>query len=300
VGFRLLADGPAVIGQIFVIGTARSGTTWLGNLLGSHPFVAAVLAPEHHGIHESHLFDHTRYILQGRMSCAEFVRQYAAEDYFRLTGITHAELCDGAPADDAVGFFTRLMELYARSQSARWWLEKTPKHAIYVDEIVRRFPDARFVVIRRSMEDTLLSQLARFPKPGAGRVVQVAEKAFRYASDMRAIKRLERLAVPRVLAVTYEDLVRDLEGESRRLQAFLGLPYHPLESRFEPASSFGSEGRPKPPLRRLDRAIVAACSVTLRFVPFGLLVRLRQARDKSQAVEIPKFALVAPRGDLPA
>ena len=46
-------------------------------------------------------------------------------------------------------------------------------------------------MIRRAIEPTLLSQLAKYPKPSAARVVQVTEKAFRYASDMRAIGRLD-------------------------------------------------------------------------------------------------------------
>jgi hypothetical protein len=284
-------------GQIFVIGTARSGTTWLGNLLGSHPLIAAVMAPEHHGVHESHLFDHTRYVLRGTMSCDEFFRRYAAEDYFRLTGVERADLCTGQSTNDAVGFFTQLMEIFAKRRGANAWLEKTPKHAIYFDEIVERFPEARFVVIRRSMQETLLSQLAKYARPDAPRFVQIAEKVFRYVSDMRAIRRLERLAAPRVASVRYEDLARETEAESRRLQAFLGLPYSPLASAYEADSSFRRETSRRSGLTWLDRAVVAICAVLFWTVPFRALVAVRRRRDRAQATHIPKFDVISPRLD---
>src|SRR5439155_24638294 len=126
-----------------------------------------------------------------------------------------ADLCSGAPGNAAVGFFSMLMETVAKRRAARAWLEKTPKHAIYFDEIAARFPAARFLVIRRAMEPTLLSQLAKYARPGAPRFVQVAEKVFRYTSDMRAIRRLERLDPSRVVSVTYEDLAHDTDAELR-------------------------------------------------------------------------------------
>src|SRR3954471_10834777 len=68
---------------VFVVGTARAGTTWLGNLLASHTQVAAVTCPEHHGMVESHLLDYTRYALPGTLTAQEFMAGYSGEDYLR-------------------------------------------------------------------------------------------------------------------------------------------------------------------------------------------------------------------------
>jgi|SRR5579862_1874372 len=281
-------------GRIFVLGTARSGTTWLGNLLGSHPAIAAVMAPEHHGVHESHLLDHTRFAIPGRMPCGEFGRRYAPEDYFRLTGLDVSDVCGSATEVDALDYFELLMDAFARSRDAGWWLEKTPKHTIYVDELLRRFPTARFVVIRRSLHQTLVSQLGKYAKPGARRTVQVAEKAFRYQSDMRALDRLERTVPDRVTTVQYEALVADTDAECRRLLSELGLPDARLVSAYPASSSSG-----EPNARRLsawDRTVVAAVAAAVRPVPFSLIVWIRRRRDRWQAHTVPKYARIPHAG----
>ncbi len=38
---------------VFIIGTNRSGTTWVGNLLAAHSDVAAIVHEKHKEIHES-------------------------------------------------------------------------------------------------------------------------------------------------------------------------------------------------------------------------------------------------------
>jgi hypothetical protein len=188
---------------LFVLGTARSGTTWLANLLVSHPSITGLTAVEHHGIHESHLLDHTRYVLPGTMTCDAFVSRYAAEDYFALSRISPAELCAAAPpTGDAVTFFAALMGLVARREGARYWLEKTPKHAIYFETLLERFPTARFVIIERGFEATIASQLAKYARPGSGPLRRRLEKVFRYESDMRALRAVEVRAAGRAVRVS--------------------------------------------------------------------------------------------------
>src|SRR3954453_14062117 len=101
---------------IFVLGTARSGTTWLGNLLIDHPQVAGVAALEHHGMVESHLFDHTRYAMPGVMTAGEFLARYSTEDYFRAMGTRpDANPLSGIPGSHNVAFWFRvLMDSVAR------------------------------------------------------------------------------------------------------------------------------------------------------------------------------------------
>jgi hypothetical protein len=287
----------SAIGQIFVLGTARSGTTWLANLLGSHPSIAAVTAPEHHGVHESHVLDHTRYAIPGRIPCAEFGRRYAPEDYFLLTGLELTDVCSGTADVDAVDYFQLLMDAFARRNGASWWLEKTPKHTIYVDDLLDRFPSAKFVVIRRSARDTLVSQLGKYAKPGARRTVQVAEKGFRYESDMRALTRLQRVAPDRVISVLYEDLLSDSDRECSRILRELGIPEARLRSGFPASSSLvGGRGRPLSPW---DQIVAAISVAVVRPLPFSLLVYIRRRRDRSQAHTVPKYSRTR-RDGLPA
>src|SRR5690348_5527303 len=101
------------IKPIFVMGTARSGTTWLANLLASHPLIAAVAADEHHGVVESHLLDHTRFALPGVISVRSFLDRYQGEDYFRVMDLSPHE-CERQIRDpaDAIALFTSIMDMY--------------------------------------------------------------------------------------------------------------------------------------------------------------------------------------------
>jgi hypothetical protein len=225
------------------------------------------------------------------MSCDQFFSKYRVEDYFVITGPRGGDLCRDVVPGDAVHFFTVLMDDFAERKEAQWWLEKTPKHTIYFEELVRRFPNAQFVVITRDVRDTLASQLRMYPRTGAKRLVQVAEKAYRYASDMKALDQLRVIAPARTFAVTYEALRENTDGEIARLLVELGLPAAHLKSEFAPSSSFTSAGdRTTGRLTAFDWAIATICMGAVRRVPFGVLVRLRERRDRSQATGLPKYS----------
>src|SRR5581483_12000939 len=141
-------------------------------------------------------FDHTQHALRGRLTAAQFIDRYEPEDYFQALRIPAEEFVAAsaeAPVD-AVAHFETLMRLYATRQGARYWLEKTPRHAIYVDQIAERFPRARFVVVRRDPSRTVRGQIAAFPAPGSSHLRTVVEKALRYATDIRGVDRLSRTA----------------------------------------------------------------------------------------------------------
>jgi hypothetical protein len=280
-------------GQIFVIGTARSGTTWLGNLLAAHPAITAVTAVQHHGVHESHLLDHTRYALPGIMSCEAFVAEYSREDYFKLAGLTIDDFCSVAPkSGDACDFFKAMMEEFARRVGARYWLEKTPKHAIYYAEILARFPNARFVVIERDFRAVLRSQLGKYARPGAPRWLQVLEKVFRYVSDMKAIAKLQRAARDKVMTISYEDLVQDTDRQIRRITDFLGLEPERLRSAYSPVPSFEGNSNEVPQSSALDLLAVELTRRLLLLVPFRLAWAVRNRRDRRQARHFPKYTRI--------
>jgi Sulfotransferase family len=286
--------GQLVPDPIFVIGTARSGTTWVGNLIASHPDVAAVTAPEHHGVIESHLFDHTQHALRGRLTATQFIDRYEPEDYFQGLGVP-PEAFVAASADtpvDAVAHFETLMGLYASRQGARYWLEKTPRHAIYIDQIAARFPRARFVLVKRDPSRTVRGQIAAFSAPGSSHLRTVVAKALRYATDTRGVDRLSRIAGRRATVVRYEDLVRDFEGETARLQHSLGLDPCALRSDFERSTS-GPRAEVQLPLS--DRIVVSGCSRVMKHVPFALIRWLRIRRDAARGGRGPYYRRLAER-----
>jgi hypothetical protein len=274
---------------VFVLGTARSGTTWLGNLLASHPEVGAIAAGRHNGLHESHLLDHTRFALPGTWTARDFFERYSNEDYFAIAGLSLESVIEGAPErGDAVDYFRHLMDVWAQRRGKTVWIEKTPKHLIYYADLLRRFPDARFVVIRRSMEETLLSQLAKYPRHDVGRTRQIVEKVYRYVSDIRAMERLAADAPDRVIFTRYETLRDHHDGEVQRLLSFLDLPPARLESRFAASSSFpNAEDRKS--FTRAERIVIFVARVAVSLPPFRFLLWLRMRRDRTAAGTFPKY-----------
>jgi len=101
--------------------------------------------------------------------------------------------------------------------------DKQPTNAFYLPLIVRLYPGARIVNCVRDEQDCCLSNFMQaFSRPHP--FTNDLESMGRYARDHRRMMLAWReLVGDSVLDLQYESLVADLEGESKRLFAFLGL-----------------------------------------------------------------------------
>ncbi len=282
---------PATACPLFVVGTARSGTTWLANLLISHPDISGVAAVEHQGIHESHFYSHSRYCFPQRLGADQFFSAYSCEDYFVLTELALEEMVALDGSRTVPEWFRAMMERYA--QGKRYWLEKTPKHAAYYRELIQDFPDARFIMIRRGFRATLMSNLKRYGQVRLPMLLQVAAKVFRYVTDLRAMDALERAAPSACISTEYEDLVADPARETSRIVRWLDLPEADLKSQFAPDSSFGS--KEKPGLPTMAWAAARAFRLLFLVLPLSGLLWLRKSSDRAQARGLPKYSLLSAR-----
>lgn len=140
---------------VFVVGCPRSGTSLLyHSLLSSGGF--AVYDEETHFF--SGLAPRVGNLarLENRK---ELIAKWRESQYFRVSGLEMYDLerrilneCRNS------GDFLRIvMESIASSQNVDRWAEKTPDHALYLDEIKRTVPDALVVHIIRDGHDVALS-----------------------------------------------------------------------------------------------------------------------------------------------
>lgn len=281
---------------VFVLGTARSGTSWCANLLAMHPDITAATTTEYEditGIHESHLFSHTRYWFPETVTCTEFISRYKEEDYFKLTGLSPDTFCVHQHDRYTVfELFGIMMDDFADNQGTRCWLEKTPKHTIYYCELLKHFPDALLIVTRRNFKDTLLSNLNKYPRIRLSFPKQVIEKVFRYVSDRRAIKRLKRDGGERVIEVGYEDLLKDTQKEVRRLLRFLHLEERELHSIFPNNTAYGSSQKKKHGISTISWVAIYALRMIFWLVPFPIIHALRVRRDLRRARRFPKYTSI--------
>jgi hypothetical protein len=111
---------------------------------------------------------------------------------------------------------------YADREAKTRWGDKTPLYLHCVDELAEIWPEARFLILVRDGRDVALSVLG---VPFGANNIWAAARSWKEAVLLG--RRAERRYPDRVLTVRYEDLVEDPEAQSRRVCAFLDLPFDP-------------------------------------------------------------------------
>lgn len=203
---------------IFIVGSPRSGTTMLRDLLRSHsrltfPEESGVL-PELHRCHGDPADDRAARRL--------------ARDLLASVGIAAWRLGLDPEAlrhhRSFAGMAGALYEEWARRQGKRRWGDKTPLYVVELPTVMRLFPAAQVVHVIRDGRDVVAS-LKRQPW-GPTNAYTAARLWRRAVSAGRAAG--GRLAGDAYREVRYESLVADPQTTLRQLCEFLG-------ERFEPA-----------------------------------------------------------------
>lgn len=219
-------DGPPV----FVVGAARSGTTWVFDAYRAHPLVA--------GVFESMLFAR----LHGLSGLLH-------EDHWRDARNGLGAL---VPKDDVVD---RIREVASEWLSRavrpehRFLVEKTPAHGLVMGEIATIFPECRFVNVIRDGRDVCVSRRAAkrtwaLTWRAAPGPAEVARTARRWQREVRTARAATASLGDRVLEIRYEDVHSDPRAAYRRLYDFAGIPHDAdLVERIHQKTDFELSGR---------------------------------------------------------
>ncbi len=194
---RLAGGGHGSDRPVFVIGMPRSGTTLVEQILASHPKV--------HGAGELQLLGQ----LAGRLPRAGegLIEALTPDELGRL----------GAEYDG---------RLQALASGAARIVDKMPGNFLFAGLIRLMLPNARIIHCVRDPLDTCLSCYAtRFTTANPFAYDQ-RELALHYRAYARLMQHWRTvLPADGFTEVRYEDVVADLEGETRRLLAFCGLDW---------------------------------------------------------------------------
>ena len=184
---------------LFVVGHPRSGTTWLTQLLGAHPRFASGS--------ETHLFNY--YLERLLVDHERWLHDWVDDDEL------HALV-----GDFVAGVFQAAID---RKGKARV-VEKTPTHRLWVKEIRRLFPDARFIHCVRDGRDVALSMQERRRRPGADWIpATLPACARRWRDEVERLRGLQRqLGEDVITQVRFEELVRRPHEELAKLFSFAG------------------------------------------------------------------------------
>lgn len=187
---------------VFVLGMPRSGTSLVEQIAASHPLV--------HGAGER--TDIGR--IEAELDASGWNRTEAA----RLAAAHCARLADLAADTPASG--------KSAPKVARV-IDKMPDNLLKLGVIGVLFPGARVIFCTRDPRDTCLSCFFQFFPTGNPYSYDLVQTGLRHVQIDRLAAHWRAVLPLRTMDANYEALVHNLEGESRRIVDFLGLPWDP-------------------------------------------------------------------------
>lgn len=196
------------ITPIFLFSPPRSGSTLLQRMIAAHDEVAT----ESEGWLLLPLF----YLTRGEAFFAEYGGHLAkigiAELFNRIP--EGEDLYRKNVADMAVQLFSKL----ARNKE-KYFLEKTPRYHLIVNEIIESFPNAKFIFLWRNPLSIVSSIISTW---GGGRWNLYRNKIDLYRGMENLTEAFEKNK-SRALGVQYEALIRDTDEQMKRIMDYLEL-----------------------------------------------------------------------------
>lgn len=203
---------------VFIVGSPRSGTNLLRNLLNRHPSLAIC--------HETRFYGYVykrRYAfgnLRDPKNRRRLVEQYLSTERIGRLGLDLERLGDRLlrEADSYRALFTCILECYAESNGKLRLGEKTPHHALFTETLSDWYPGAKIIHLLRDPRDAVASLKRMHWAPNA-----ILENAGIWLVFNRAARRSRHL--PGYLPVHYETLVTQPEQELTRICVHLEEQY---------------------------------------------------------------------------
>ncbi len=189
---------------LFIIGMPRSGTTLIEQILASHPAIF--------GAGELTLFEQTTDAIRRATPQSppfpEFMPDLSARQLRDLAALY-------------------LDKLSARAPGAARIVDKMPANFRFTGLIHLALPDATIIHAIRDPVDTCVSCFAVHFTKGQSHTYDLAELGRYYRHYQELMAHWRRVLPPgRIIDVRYEELVDDLEGVARRINARCGLPWN--------------------------------------------------------------------------
>lgn len=197
---------------IFIVGLPRAGSTLLEQILASHSQVE--------GTRE--LTDVIRMAIE--LGDGETAAQAATYPQ-SLAALTRAQL-------SALGERYLAQTRPHRLLGRKYFVDKMGGNFLHVGLIHLMLPNARIIDARRSPLGCCFANFRQHFHRGAWFSYSLEDLGRYYRNYVTVMAHYDAVLPGRIHRVRYEDVVRDLEGEVRRLLDYCGLPFEPQCLRF--------------------------------------------------------------------
>jgi hypothetical protein len=195
---------------IFIIGSERSGTTWVQMMIGAHPLVCTTV--------ELTLF--SKYT-------APWIKAWKEE----TDNIRKDRWHQGLPflwnEDEFYRFLKAFLRkvydrVHALNPQATHILDKCPGYSEYVEDINTLLPNSRFIHVIRDGRDVAVSMVAARKQIGFG-TATIHDSAAKWRDHVRAAQKAREYH-DRYMEVRYEDLFTAGADTLKSVFDFCGLP----------------------------------------------------------------------------
>jgi hypothetical protein len=193
---------------VFIVGLPRSGTTLLQGVLCN----SGMYFP----MPETHFFS--------RVTCGLPDGNFSEEDRKQLSRVLTKK--SKIEVDEEILYqlnskkeiFEHIIEIF-NLDNKNTFLEKTPRHVFFYSEIIKYYPDAKFICMIREPKNSVSSLLTMSSR----RQKSTIRISIFYNKIAKAILRISRNN--NVLIVKYEDLVDRSGSTLKSICKFLNIPY---------------------------------------------------------------------------
>lgn len=205
---------------IFVVGSARSGTTLLYSILLSSGEFALYQA-------ETLLLEvcKPKYgNLRVARNYQRFINDWVRSKQFSRSALDPAEIAHTAPNyhETYIEFMRYFMERVAEKQGKKRWAEQTPGHVFYVSLLSESFPDAKFIHMIRDGRDVAVSKrkLGWSGTRSGDTLKQLVYAAKSWEMSVKTGRKQGAKLGERYMEILYEDLVNKTDDVLSRVSEF--------------------------------------------------------------------------------
>jgi hypothetical protein len=232
--------------MIFVAGNSRSGTTLMGRILGKHPDIFTF--NELHFLEEKWLpvdakvsmtRDEALFTFSSLISIQRdgYLKQRHPEKYIGETEKVIKEL--NAIKISFATLYKEFLLYEAQHNQKKIPCEKTPRNVLYINELLKIYPECKIICMIRDPKDVLLSQKKKWKRRFLGAAASIPLRESMRARinyhpfiisklwNTNAQATAAQVNNNRVKILSFEKLVSNAEEEIKALCIFLGISFNP-------------------------------------------------------------------------